>query len=266
MKAQRRHDLKTNTLAEELAGIIEWIKRNATYFSVGVALVAVAIVSVTWYRHSAEAARQSGWLELANETFLKPMDRSGQEDQGARLRQLAISRGNKPLAAVAWNELGDVLVQQAMGMAAPATESAPAVQAWKEARDAYEAALRIAGETGPVSGAARLGVALASESLAALGAQPDGFDVAERQYRAVIDDKSLANSPLRELATKRQEALGSLREPIVFAPSTQPSSQPATSASGPASRAATRPGLGARPPQPRINLQRPPAGPATRPK
>lgn len=247
MKAQRRHDLKTNTLSEQLAASVDWIKKNTTYFTAGVVLTAVLVGGGWWYRYNKGAVAQQGWLDLAASTFL-PAPRTAPEEPGeriSRLRQLAATHGNGSLAAAAWNELGDALTGQALVQ--QEDEPQQAVGSWEQAAQAYEAAIRAAQDNPELTAAGHVGAAIANESLVILAGKTDGFDVAQTHYAAVVDDERLAGSPVQALASKRQTQLGGLREPVVFAPASRPATQSAgprparISASRPAVELAPRP-------------------------
>ena len=97
----------------------------------------------------------------------------------------------------------------------------------------------------PERAAGHVGAAIANESLAIMDGKTDGFDVAEKHYAAVVDDQRLAGSPVQALASQRQAQLGGLREPVVFAPTSRPTTRSASpvkiSASRPAVELAPRP-------------------------
>jgi hypothetical protein len=123
MKAEHRHELKTNELADWLAHLPQWAKDNRTTLVAGAAIVVVAVVVYFWiFRHGNIASAQTR-VRLTNLVTQLPAQKNSlaralaqQTDQSyllldvARdLQDFAETADNDNMAALAWIERAEAL-------------------------------------------------------------------------------------------------------------------------------------------------------------
>ena len=63
MKAERRHELKHNELADWLADSIQGVKPHATGVLVGLAVLAAIVLGSVWYFSGETAAASRAWSQ-----------------------------------------------------------------------------------------------------------------------------------------------------------------------------------------------------------
>jgi tetratricopeptide (TPR) repeat protein len=223
MKAQRRQELKTNTLAEELAEIVVYLKNQSQ--AVTVAAVAVLVIlGVLWYWHrTVQTRRAEGW-----QVMLGLMATSKQKDPQVldKMEQVAASYSDPQFKAMAYAQLGDRLRAEAAMAETPEVARDYA----SRAESAFQAALNVTPDQIVPAAIARLG-------LASLAADKGDFDTAKRYYEAVGNDANLAGTPFPAQASAALTALEAARKLPPLAPTSQPV-QAAVPASQPAQAAA----------------------------
>ena len=244
MKSERRHELKTNTLAEALAKLPNTGRRRVTT-SVTIALVGIAIFSLVRYRLDANAkrvAQANDDLAVAREEIneiktmtMQPVDPSQPEEQykdvTARLNNVLSTAGgsNPKLAAEALLARGDVnwnMAQLAMSTTQPSAYRQPAADLLKSAASAYQQV---------VDGypAQYFSVATARFGLAAIAEDQQDWEGERKQYQAITDEKRL-DDMTQTLAKGLLATVDQLQTPpLIAAPATQPATEPASLFQGP---------------------------------
>jgi len=221
MKARRRHELQTNTLAEQLAEAVEYLKGKGQVLGLVVLAVVVAL-GVTWYwRYSARATRQEGWSAMLALWDAAPTE---QPDYFAQLEQVARSYRDPALRAMAWAQLGTRLLDQAAGL--HATDQADeADQFVEQAKSAFEQVLTETPEQVVPAAIAHLG-------LASIAASAGDFETARQHYQAVAGGEPFDGTPFQRQAAESLTVLERLKSlphlaaapPAEQAPATQPGS------------------------------------------
>jgi hypothetical protein len=252
MKAERRHELKTNTLAQGIEGLPVFWRQHGT--KVLLAVVAVLAV-VLFVRFQRNAARQE--QELAAESYanaLAAIDnvrdprlsadqrRDIQQSTMAALQQVLDSSNNDALRANALLAQGDLhwhlahTIELPTGATTQAAQTRPAgrdddADNLERAQKAYEAVLQAPGAKPATLTSARL-------ALAAIAEEQGKWDEAAKQYDAVVNDAAMPETFKAE-ARLRKADLEDLRKPaLIGGAPTRPIEEPTTAPLGPVGPAA----------------------------
>jgi hypothetical protein len=238
MKAERRHELKSNTLAHGLENLPEFGRRYGTKILLAVVAVLTIIVFV---RYQARTSREA--KEQAAETFAGAISAIGSldnisdmsdaraaadqrkrvQDEAGRAIQQVIDQSKDPaLRADALLARGDLnwklaaMPELAGAATQPSLKMAESDEDLLEkARAAYEAAAK-------AEGASPLTVTNARLSLAAIAEQRGKWDEAKLHYEQVQSDPRTATAFQNE-AKVRLEDLGDLAKPVfIGGPATKP--------------------------------------------
>ena len=216
MKAQRRHELKHNTLDAELVKILDYLKKHVKGIILAI-LAIVAAISVGWSVVRNRAAAVS--VPRQQYDHLKSLDTStadGRSTALAGFEELSTQTGNAHIAAMACVEAGDICaLQQVTGDFVSG--------AFDKAQKHYQRVIDEFSDNPAATGRAYLGLARLAEG-------KGNFAVARDHYQQVVglgDQTSLlaTNSAKSALA-----ALADLEKPIRLATTrpVQPTTQPAT--------------------------------------
>ncbi len=234
MKAERRHELKTNELAKGLERLPELGKRYGGVALLAVVVIALAIVLI---RHRINSQRQAQLVaeqNLASAYYLVDALRnpdlmriSGaeqlaierrQEVDAARQAILAVLQGteDKSVLASALVAQGDLNWLIANLPAIPAATTQPSLQlditpadATEQARNSYQEVLKSYPDRMLPVMAARFG-------LAGIAENEGQWEAARRAYEAVQQDER-APVALKTLASMRLTLLNTIQQPLYLA-------------------------------------------------
>ena len=246
MKAERRHELQTNTLAQALAGAPAWWQKYGGRVLFLLVALVLAIVLIRYRIQSGRQAEQAARENLSvARSLINDLDNfnalSAQPDQLTIVREdatralEAATSGSEDPATLAEILIarGDLYWTLASVPTAAATQ--PATQAAEpqrspaelieEAARAYQGVLDLYPEQTQSAIAARFG-------LAAIAEDRGNWDQAKGHYEAVANDTAVAQA-YRSHATRRLEQLPELSKPILItqpSPATQPTTQIAAAA------------------------------------
>lgn len=245
MKAERRHELKTNTLAKGLEGLPEAGRRYGSRALLGlIAVLLVAVLVRFWVTRSRDAARDAAvGLDNARRLIdqmptlaavgVSQPDRAEavaqQRDQVVQnvgqMVETALDKSSDPkIRAAAFIARGDLNWQLANFPELPGATTRPALMLppretfLKAAEEAYQTVVNNPGGAPPES------VVFARLGLGAVAENRQQWDEAQKQYQAINDSETLPQ-PLRQLAADELSRLAEIRQPLVLAaPRTAPSS------------------------------------------
>jgi len=211
MDADKRHQLKTNELADALAKLRTFGADPQTrWWLLGLAAVVVLVVGYRVWAGLRETRAASGWQELDQVARRMQTDRAGAIDE---LRTLASNAPNQTLAAAARLRLANALRSEAASNPQRREQLlAESVETLKALADDPSAAPSLAA-------AAIFSLATSYESL-------HNLDAAKAAYERIMQGAPFAGSPFHALATQRLATLDDLRAPTVFVPGLPPSAQP----------------------------------------
>jgi len=238
MKAQRRHELKANSLIWTLQGLPEAIKKYQSQIALVLVLIALAVVMVRYRINLAQeklqGAQQSLGVAADDLGRLKGMAyRPGTDGiQYMREREIYYADGlqqaddafqkapdsQEAMKAEALLDKGDLNFEMANTPGLPGAATQPALRPAEpqdallsNASDAYTQVLGNYGSQKFAMTAAHFGLAAVAEDRAAAG---DGsqWDAAKAQYQAVLD--SDVEAGFKAIATLRLGMLAQLSKPM----------------------------------------------------
>ncbi|MGA2231211.1 MAG: hypothetical protein ABSH22_09965 [Tepidisphaeraceae bacterium] len=238
MKSERRHELKTNTLAEALAHLPNEGRRRLVT-TISIALAGVLIFCLVRYRMTASANRLStardnlavarDEIDELRQLAVMALDPSQPKeiatDINARLDSVMAAEGdsNPGMAAEVLLARGDVNWEMA-GIASATTQPSPGQQT---ASDLLQNAEQSYNQV--ISGYPQqtLAVTAARFGLAAIAEDHQDWDTARKLYQAVIDGTQ-AGDIMQAVAQQRIASMEGLNQPPVIGEIVPPSTQPTT--------------------------------------
>lgn len=257
MKAERRHELKQNTLARSLETLPDVGRRHGTKILlvvlVGLAVALLIRSRVASSRESAQLASYSlsHGRELIDQLRtsaerLPPTQFVSVAQEISRAVDMAVQQvlegtDDPRMLAEARILQGDLSWQMAALPEPPGATTRPELalprndeQLLQAAQDAYQAALEQRGAPIESVTTARLGLAAVAENRRQ-------FDVAREHYQKVLDDTATP-TPLKDLAAAAISRLEVIRKPPLIAPpATAPVFPEGLGATQPGTQAATQP-------------------------
>jgi hypothetical protein len=270
MKAQRRHDLQTNTLAKVITKAPNWWQDSGGKLLLGVVIALAAFLLVRYRITSSRAAASKAaddvmlarqQIEEIQNTAIIPAPpaqlatqrRARFSEAAGKLDDVIRDGGDPDLMAEANLAKGDLNWIMATLPPVPGATTNPSLQVVKDpnqlldaAADAYRAILSNYSNN-------RAAVVAAHFGLAAIAENQRKWDIAEGEYKAILAIPNLAKS-YADQAQRRLDELALLKQsPIIAQPATLPALPPTVAAP------TTGPGFGALGP----NLVRPTTAAAT---
>ena len=223
MKAKRRHELKTNELAQSLQDVRFYLqRRGGLVLGVSVAAVLALIVGTVWNRSAAQA-RTDGWQSYYNISS----GLQGGTERVSNALTLAENTRDPALARLALQLAAGVAWSEARPPDGPFEPDK-----LKQAEQAYEQLLDDYDDSVHTVGTALRGLAAIAEEWAdqATGTtEREAFKAeARKHYQAIIDDDRLANSPARMVAEESLNSLDARLVPVTLIdpPATQAAETP----------------------------------------
>jgi hypothetical protein len=250
MKAERRHDLKTNTLARGIEGVPGYWREYGSRILLGVTLFLVLFLLARFWMQrrqqeqmaidAAQGNALSAIQQLdslpreytaglsSSEFIARQRDALVQEAESA-IDTLLNSKDPQKLAA-GYVARGDLNWRLATLPPIPGAETRPTLavsksskELWDAAKQAYQRVLE------PPLNESLYAVINARLSLAAVAENEHDWDTAKRHYQALIDDPKLQSYPgYKDYAKQRMELLTQMPTPTLLMP---PSTQAATTRS-----------------------------------
>ena len=222
MKSEHRHELKTNALADWMAHLPEWSKKNAKPLIGGTALVAVIVVAVLWSQYNntvlAQAHRSQFTNDLANlEVMVMQVAQSSTQgddmsinlgESSVNLSELAKNAASDSMAALAYLKQAEMLREQ-IHFEQGQPSNATIAERIGTAKEAYSNALAKAKDNRTLMSLAQYGLGLCAEELGE-------FDEAKRLYEALISEATYAGTLGRASAENRIKSMSSFDGIIVF--------------------------------------------------
>ncbi len=209
MKTERRHELQTNELSQQIDQLGDYIRKNANRLIAIGSVVIVLVVAVAWYVKSKQARVMDGWATLSDTTLAS--DPAAAVD---RYRSVASESGNTDLTIAAWLRIGETAMSQLFAVLPPDSSStATSKDEWqKQAQEAYEKVLQLS--------SARQSTAKgqALMMLGVLAEDRGDFEKAREHYNSIIKNDLYAATPLPMQAEYRLAGLARWSAPVTFPP------------------------------------------------
>jgi len=228
MRAEHRHELKTNELAEWIANFPQWAKENLRmiiYISVVVVLVAGSYI-FHWYRKNVESVRKQ--LELTR--LIAQLSRGKTQILQAQARGVDISymliQTADALQAAAQNAKDDQMTALALIKRAEAlrmelhyrfgtVDQRDAITQIELAKASYAEAIEKSSSSPSLLAAAKLGLGLCEEELGS-------FSKAEQIYSDVATNALYEGTVAAAQARMRLDTMADYRRKVVFTPAAKP--------------------------------------------
>jgi len=228
MKAEHRHELKTNVLAEWIANFPQWAKENLRmiiYISV-VAVLVIGSYTFHWYRTNVESVRkQLGLTKLIAQlprgkirilqAQARGVDISYMLIQTADELQIAAQNAkDDQMAALAQIKRAEALRMELHYRFGAVGERDAAAQI-DLARASYAEAVKKSSTSPLLMSTAKLGLGLCEEELG-------NFEKAKQIYGEIIADASFEGTVAAAQARLRLETMTDYQRKVVFKPSLKP--------------------------------------------
>lgn len=236
MKTERRQELRTNDLSEQIEQIGDYVRKNSIALTAIVLAAAIVFGGYFWYRSHQRAKVDAGWATLS---------RLSREPTDAVVISQIEAVANEDLAPSLTTEalllIGETAMRKMTPTAGVAALSPEDVAAWAaRAKTAFEGVIRrFPGET--------IAVGTAMIQLGVLHENQSDMAAAREVYERLRGDERFQHTPYKELAELRLARLDQLASPVVFPPpekaagSARPGALPMSSKGLPPEAAARRP-------------------------
>lgn len=211
MRAERRQELKTNELAEQIEQVKAFAREHRATIAIVIAGAVIVFGGATWYTNNLQTRRSEAWNRFRD--VGKPVG-VGAEPPDAATRidhytDIANEKTEPALTLAAWLAVGDVARNQVLN---------PPIAGTTESRDwrgiaerAYQKVLDDFPKKTPAVGAAMMALGALAEDV------PD-METARKWYNRIIEDPRFENTPFVASAKFRLEHLEEWSLPVVFAP------------------------------------------------
>jgi len=233
MKAQRRHELRTNQLARSLETFPEKLARHANKIIFALLAIVLVVLLIRYRLNSADQRRQNARAALAEVQFTltelrdAPPDAERQRRLQDQLGELdTIDSGDSDLPDVSAQALvarGDANLDLATGelMSPQVADAEQTPEDYlKAADDAYSTVLDKYSDQTLLAATARFGSAAVAEDR-------KQWDEAAKQYRAIADQSGLDDS-IKQYAKSKLDSLKLLEQPVYVGQPVLPTPAPTT--------------------------------------
>jgi hypothetical protein len=224
MRADHRHELKTNELADWLMHFPQWAQENrGTLIVAGVIVVlALGIYVARLYRGGSAATRNQAQLtklinDLAREESVAaqtPEKFLGFGPTANELKEFADRVGNNPMAAFALIKRGEALRAELHYGTTQITPDEVAKQI-DQAKQSYAEALQKAGSAHGLAATAQLGLALCEE-------ESGHLDKAKEMYHEIAKNPAYEGTAARAAAVNRAKTMADYKSTVTFQPAPPP--------------------------------------------
>jgi tetratricopeptide (TPR) repeat protein len=223
MKAEHRHELKTNELAEWIANLPQWTKQHLTIIITVLVVAALAAGSLYYFvyqRRAVSVAEQLRLTELTtrqlaqNKRDILDAQRRGVDlaflllQLAGNLQTFADDAKSDDRAALALIKRGDALRAELHYRSGTVSKQDVAGQA-AQAKNSYNDALERAPSNPTLKGMAHFGIGLCEEELGNL-------QKAEQVYRDLVESPEFEGTTAVVQARQRLETMGDYRKEVVF--------------------------------------------------
>ncbi len=227
MKAEHRHELKTNELAEWLANFPTWAKKNVRPI-IYVTVVAVLVIGSYAYKKYKEDVLdvriKKEWTNLLlalphNKRQIIQAQQQGMDlsyrllETAKKLKTFASECENERMATLALIKHGHALRAELLYRPETPNEQEQQVQIAK-AKKSYKKALEKAQTDNYLAAEAKLGMGLCEEHLG-------NFEKAAKIYSQLVQSEKFAGTTGANQAAYRLKTMDSYKEDVVFAEATQ---------------------------------------------
>jgi len=227
MKADHRHELKTNELAEWIANLPQWAKENRTMIIGVTAVIALAAGIYFWqsYRKNVAGRNQLRLTGLTNQLALAKIQILQAQSEGRdlsfillqpaeNLKVFAQDTSNEQMAALALIERAEALRSELHYRPGQVSEQ-DLQTAINQAKASYAEALERASANLSLTATAKFGLGLCEEELG-------NFEQARQIYQDVAADPNFEGTTAQAAAKHRLDTMADYKTKVVFKPAPKP--------------------------------------------
>ncbi|MBL7153576.1 MAG: hypothetical protein ISS79_07645 [Phycisphaerae bacterium] len=227
MKAEHRHELKTNALAEWLGNFPQWARGNLVSIIIVLATIVAAGAFYTWrsYGKSARLQEQYRFTGLVNQISNRKMQILGGQAQetgsssilfepARNLAAFANSTDDDNLAAMALIKQAEALRTELHYRTETVSQQDLVAQIGR-ARQSYTDAVKKSSDNPSLAAAAKFGLGLCEEELG-------NFEGARRIYAEIADNAAFDGTVSVTQAKLRLETMDDYKRNVVFSPKPRP--------------------------------------------
>jgi len=227
MKAEHRHELKTNVLAEWLGNFPEWLKENLLSVIIVIATIVAAGGFYFWrgYDRNARLQEQYRFTSFVNQISNLKMQILGAQNQAGgmssglfeparNLETFAKSTGDNNLAALAFIKQAEALRTELHYRTEGVSGQDLAAQVGR-AKQSYRFAVEEAPDNPSLLASAKFGIGLCEEELG-------NFDAAKQIYAQIAADAAFQGTVSVVQAKLRLETMDDYKKNVVFRPKPRP--------------------------------------------
>ncbi len=236
MKTTRRQELRTNELSQQIDQAGEYVKQNATIFTVIIVALAGLVAGGFWYSNHQGTVESDAWARLG-----PPEPTDDTMTVIDRYQAVADERVNSALTTAALLRIGDLALAR-IGNPPPPSEGTP-----QAAPDAAELTAKARAAFERVIADASVDVAAYGHAMMAMGVIEENateFGKAREWYDRLVGEKRLADTPFKSEADYRLAGLETWSQAVVFPapPPMEPGPPAPLSLDAPADLPITSPG------------------------
>jgi len=229
MRAEERHKLKTNELAESLSELPEFFRQHGNKILTGVIIVLVVVLGFFWWRNAQASAREENIARLndllAQKTLLQGLTvqqaqvaKQGDEQTlpydaanlASEFKAVAEKAAGSPMALIALKEQAEAIRSQLLYSSQPITDEQRKTLC-TQAESIYEQMKNVFPNSSQALGTADLGLALLAEE------QGNWAKAREIYDKMVADGQSrLAGTMYPAQAQLRLKRIDEISQPIEF--------------------------------------------------
>ncbi len=224
MKAEHRHELKTNELAQWLADLPQWAKKNLRWIIYGSVVLTLVIASYIYhsYQKNVVSTRQEVALtRLLAQTAQDKIRILQAQFQGVDISYMLVQRANdleniaknakdNNLAASAFIKQAEILRTELHYRLESVSQSDLNTQI-NRAKQSYNNALEKAAQNPPLAATAKLGLALCDEELG-------NFEAARKTYDEIAENPQYEGASAASEAEFRLRTMDNFAKKLVFNP------------------------------------------------
>jgi hypothetical protein len=228
MKADHRHELKTNELAEWISNFPQWAKQNPTTIIVVMAVLAAVLGFYIWkfyFKGAALAGRQLHLTSLINQIAVDKTRVIQSHSEGRDLSFILLQPAEELLnfaqetpddqmAALALIKRAELLRTELHYRMGTVSEQEITDQI-NRAKISYTEAMKRASSNPSLVAEAKFGLGLCEEEIG-------NFNGAEQIYRDIVADPNFEGTVTQVAAQHRLETMDDYKTKIVFRPAPQP--------------------------------------------
>jgi tetratricopeptide (TPR) repeat protein len=228
MKAEHRHELKTNELVEWLTNLPQWANENLTTI-IGVSIVIAAAAGLYFWKvytkNVVAVQKQLQFTNLVGYVSLGKMQIVGAQAEGRdlsfillqpaeNLKNLAQNASTSQMAALALIKRAEALRAELHYRLGPVS-SQDLETAIGQAKNSYTQAIEKAPSNPSLVAAAKFGIGLCEEELG-------DFEKAAQIYREVAENPAYQATVANAAAKFRLETMADYKEKLTFKPAPKP--------------------------------------------